>query len=367
MKIVIAPDKFAGTLTAEEASRAIATGWGRGRPEDSLVRLPLADGGEGTIEVLADSIDGAEMIDLHVSDQFGNTPDSPRRAIRLQNETVVIEVASCCGISQVAAEDRDPWRASSRPLGEAIEECGGTNQLIIGLGGSATVDGGAGLLQALGHQLLDRAGTPISAGLSGLGQLHEVIPRVGVLANSIVIAADVTTQLTGPKGAANIFGPQKGLKAGELDQADEIIARFADIAQASLGVSGLERAPSSGAAGGIGFALMCFEGAIAQAGADVVAGLIGLEQEIASADVVITGEGKLDESTTHGKGPWHIAELARTHGVPVAVIAGQITSDASANFDYASDLGPRGMVDAQALLEDRAEQLARKIGEDRPC
>lgn len=332
MKVVIAPDKFAGTLTAAEAARAIAAGWHAVRPEDELVVCPLADGGEGTVDVVEAAVAGALRHELEVEDARGRLVLAAW--LSLPDGRALVEAAQACGLSQLGSEERDPLTATSYGVGELLRAAvsAGHRELVVGLGGSATVDGGAGLMGAL-------AGRPLDA--------------------NVVVAADVDSPLLGPRGAVASFARQKGATPADLPVLERRLEELADEAEQAGGR--WRDLPGAGAAGGLGFALAAFCGARIEPGAQLVAALVGLESMLDGAQIVITGEGALDAQTAAGKVPAHVALLARERGLRVLVIAGRIENGADAGYDLAAALGPEGLTHAAELVEARAAELARSL------
>ncbi|WP_442577242.1 glycerate kinase [Microbacterium sp. F51-2R] len=326
--VVFAPDGFKGSISAAAAASALAEGWASVRPEDTVRLFPVADGGEGTLDAFATAVPGAVRMPLTVTGPDGEardaawlllpaTPDAPAG-------TGVVELASTSGI-ELLGERRLPWDADTRGFGQAIDAAleYGVSRLLLGIGSSASTDGGAGMLMALGAVFTDSSFQVIPAGARGLQRLAHVqldglrpLPPGGV-----VVLTDVTSPLLGPNGASAVFGPQKGLLPDEIPVAENGLARLAAILPADPDASG------AGAAGGTGFALLAW-GARLVPGAVEVARLGGHREAIAAASVVITGEGSFDGQSAAGKAPAHIAALAAAAGVKVALAAGRIAPDA---------------------------------------
>lgn len=335
--VVIAPDSFKGSREAVAVAHALAEGWLAVRPGDTVVCRPMADGGEGTLDVVATARSGARRMPVRVRGPHGR--EVPASWLLLPDGTGVVELASTSGIELLGANLR-PWDADTFGFGQAIAAAldHGVERLVLGVGSSASTDGGAGLLLALGARLTDASGAPIRPGLRGLADVAAVdlrgmraLPPGGALALS-----DVDNPLRGPRGAAAVFGPQKGLAGEDLAAADAALARWA-------GLLGPEPADSDGdgAAGGTGFALRVW-GAELTPGAATLAELTGLARAVAGADLVITGEGRYDGQSAAGKAPAFVAGLAAAAGVPVALVAGRIDADA--------DLGPFREAEALTLL-----------------
>ncbi|MEV6346042.1 glycerate kinase [Actinoplanes sp. NPDC051851] len=318
MRVLICPDKFAGTLSAPEVAQAVVDGWSV--PDDVLVQRPLADGGPGFVEVLATALDG-RRIPVNTVDPLGRPA---RGEILLVGATAYVESAQACGLHLLTPEERDPKATTSYGLGlliaAAVEY--GAAEVVIGLGGSATNDAGAGMLAALGAGPVDVAGYALpyggaplitAAGLAGAPQLRRV---------SLVAATDVDNPLIGLHGASSVFGPQKGATREEVLLLDAALAHFAGVLEKGLGVEGLDLAPGGGAAGGLGAALIALGGRVTS-GIRLVSDLIGLDRELDAADLVITGEGSFDHQSLRGKVVAGIAAGARDRGLPCVVLAGR--------------------------------------------
>ncbi|WP_394216862.1 glycerate kinase [Brachybacterium vulturis] len=360
--VLLAPDKFKGTLTAAQVVDALRRGIAQTAPQLRVLSCPIADGGDGTV-------DAACAAGFATRTTTVTGPTGAPRLVRwaLQEDVAVLELAETVGLDALPGGELAPHAASTRGLGELMHAAidAGARTLLVGLGGSASTDAGAGLLQGLGAQLRATDGTDLGPGLSGLGALAtaDLGAARAVLDGVTVIAAnDVTNPLLGPEGAAAVYGPQKGLAAAEISAADEVLAAAARI----LDPSGAHRdRPGAGAAGGTGFGLFLL-GAAQRSGADAVFELVGVDALLAQADVVVTGEGKLDAQTLQGKGPAEVARRARERGLPVAAVAGVITLGAqelgSAGIDDAWDLTSRAGSTRRALEE--GEKLLVEIGRD---
>jgi len=336
-RVVIAPDSFKGSASAPEISAAIAAGWRSVRPQDELRVLPMADGGEGTVDAFASAVDDARVLRITV-DGPDDRPAETRMAM-LPDGTAVVEVATTSGLGML--HPLRPRTAHTRGLGQAIAVAmdAGASRVLIGLGGSASTDAGMGALATLGARFSTADGTRLRGGNADLALIAAAdlaglrpLPPGGA-----VLLTDVRSPLLGPAGASRVFGPQKGASPADVDVMEVNLRRFRDI----LGRSGLpaddvSERPGSGAAGGTGFGLMIW-GAQSDSGADAVAERIGLPDEIRTADLVITGEGRYDAQTAEGKVSAHVAELCAEAGVPVALIAGVI-SEAPTGFYRALEL-----------------------------
>jgi glycerate 2-kinase len=366
--IVVAPDSFKGSLLAADVAAAIATGVRRALPEAELRLRPMADGGEGTLDAVLAS--GGERRTAHVRGAAG----APVRAAYglIANNTAVIESAQVVGLTDAEATAHPVEARSTRGLGELILMLldAGAKSFLVGLGGSSTNDGGAGLLAALGLRLQDANGRPIEATPAGLAALSRLDasaldPRLALA--RITILSDVDNPLCGERGATAIFGRQKGVGAESVDAIDARLARFATLAEAAVGRRAKER-PGAGAAGGLGFALLLLGGEL-RSGAEVVAELLGLDAALDGADWLITGEGRSERQTLLGKTPLVVARHAAARGVPATLVSGSIDRAAlpelSRHFAgcHSITFGPTTLeaciADAAGLLADRAEQLAR--------
>jgi len=360
VKVVVAPDKFAGTLSAAEAALAIAAGWRRIRPADEVLLAPMADGGEGTLAVLEAALAGAERIEVEVADALGRPV--PAAWLRLPDGRALVEVAQACGLSRLAPEERDPLRTTSYGVGQLLRAAAaaGAVEVIVGLGGSGTVDGGAGMAVALGHRLLRGDGNGIKVGGAHLGEVDRVVPGPD-LGVPFHVAVDVTSPLLGPDGAVAVFGPQKGADAQGVRALERGLASFAGIAERDLPGGPWRDVPGAGAAGGLGFALMAFCGGVIAPGAALVAELIDLEATLRGADVVITGEGALDAQTAASKAPVYILERARANGALALAVAGRVQDGAGGRFDAVAELGPEGTERPSELVQERAAVLAAAV------
>lgn len=353
----MAPDKFAGTLSAAQAAKALARGWSRVRPNDQVVAVPMADGGEGTLAVVQAAVPGARRVAVEVADAWGR----PIQAawLHLPDGRALVEAAQACGLARLAPTERDPLRATSYGVGQLLLAAAdsGATAVVIGLGGSATVDGGGGMATALGARLLRADGNGVKVGGSRVGDTTRVTPAppLGV---TVTLASDVTNPLLGQDGAAAVFGPQKGADAQAVALLEANLGAFADIVERDLADGPWRDRPGAGAAGGLGFGLMAFVGARSAAGAAAVADLVGLERALDGAGIALTGEGALDASSTAGKAPMHVLARGRAHGVRVIAVAGRVSDGAGDRFDAVAELGPEGPRRAAALVEQRAAELA---------
>ncbi|WP_435607791.1 glycerate kinase [Pseudomonas knackmussii] len=370
MKLVIAPDSFKESLSAPEVAAAIARGWLRARPADEVLLRPMADGGEGTVDAVLEAT-GGERRECVVRGPLG-TPVQAHWGW-LGEGTAVIEMAAASGLHWVPADQRDATRTTSFGTGELIRAAldAGARKLILGLGGSATNDGGLGLLQALGVRFLDEQGAPLGDGGAELALLHSIDVAgldVRLRAVEVEVAADVDNPLCGPRGASAVFGPQKGANPAQVEQLDAALQRYAQVAAQVLGEDH-SAYPGVGAAGGLGFAARAFLGARFRPGIELVAEVAGLAEAMQGAALAITGEGRLDAQSLHGKTPVGVARVAAAAGVPVIALAGSLgegyvrVHDNGIAAAFSLTPGPislaQAMTGAAVELEARAEELAR--------
>ncbi|WP_455825224.1 glycerate kinase [Pseudomonas graminis] len=371
MKIIIAPDSFKDSLSAEGVAQAIAEGLALVWPDAQLVQCPMADGGEGTVDAVLAACNG-ELRRQAVRGPLGDTVEA-RWGWLADSHTAIIEMAEASGLQLVPPAQRDACSSSTFGTGELIRAALdlGAERIILAIGGSATNDGGAGAMQALGVQLFDadqQALAPGGLALAGLAQINlaNLDPRLAQV--RFEIAADVNNPLCGPQGASAIFGPQKGASAAQVQQLDAALGHFADHCAKVL-PKDVRDEPGSGAAGGLGFAAKAFLGAQFRAGVEVVAELVGLDAAVRDADLVITGEGRFDAQTLRGKTPFGVARIARHHSVPVFVIAGTLGDGYEQMYAHGVDAAfalPSGPIsleqacsDAPRLLRERAADIAR--------
>lgn len=380
LTVLIAPDSFGGALDSVGVSAAIEAGWRAVRPDDEVLRRPMADGGEGTLAAIAAALgDAAERRSIDTTDPLGR-PITAEWLLMDGGRTAFVELAAASGLALVAPDERTPAsaaRASTRGTGELVRAAleAGVERIIIGLGGSATTDGGTGLLRALGLRLTDGSQRDLDEGGGALGDLDRIDPG-GLDARlsqvELVVASDVTNPLCGPRGAAATYGPQKGADPATVESLDAALRRYGHAIEAATGrlVADL---PGAGAAGGATAGLLAFTGARVRPGVEVVAELVGLAVALESANLVITGEGRADEQTLHGKAAIGVATLARSRGTPVVLLCGALGQGADA-LDAATSVsvvqpiseGPGELADAMAdtdrLLRSAAMRLARTIG-----
>lgn len=339
MKILIAPDSYKESLSAQAVADAIEAGMREVLPEAEFVKIPVADGGEGTVDSLVAWTGGGKRV-LEVSGPLGE-PVQAFYGLSGDGRTAVIEMAAASGLALVPRERRDPRHTCSRGTGELIRAAldAGARNFILGIGGSATNDGGAGMLSALGVRLLDDTGSALPAGGAALARLAR-IDASGLDARlaecHIEVACDVDNPLTGPRGASATFGPQKGATPAMVAELDAALAHFADCIARELGVQ-VDAVAGAGAAGGMGAGMLAFFPARLRPGVDIVMEAVGLDAQVQAADLVITGEGRIDSQTIHGKTPIGVARIAKRHGKPVIGIAGCLTSDVGVVYAHGID------------------------------
>ena len=357
MRIIVAPNSFKGSLSATQAARAIASGVRQVIPDADVVEIPVADGGDGTVEALVSAHSGTYGW-ANVEGPLGN-PVHAAYGLIDGGRTTVLELASASGFELISAARRDPRRTSTYGFGELLEAArkAGVDKVIAGIGGSATNDGGAGMAQALGYRLVDAAGLDLPRGGAALARLDR-IDASGVHPGwhqvRVLVACDVTNPLTGPLGASRVYGPQKGADEETVEMLDEALARLARVIEHDLGVQ-VRDLPGAGAAGGTGAGLVAFLSAKLVPGAPLVVETAGLDAALAAgADLVITGEGRIDGQTVYGKAPGEVAKRAHAAGVPVLFLAGT----RAAGWDQLQGLGTTAVY----TLDD---QKAQDGGPDR--
>ncbi len=324
--IAIAPDSFKGALSAAEAAAAMADGFRRGWPAVRCRLIPMADGGEGTVDAWS-AATGAARVAARVRDPLGRTIRAAY-ARDARRRLAVIEMAAASGLPLLRPGERDPRRTSTLGTGDLIRHAldGGARTLLLGIGGSATNDGGTGMASALGARFLDRQGRPLAPGGGDLHRLHRIDlagldPRL--VSVRLQVACDVTNPLCGASGAAAVYGPQKGATPAQVRQLDAGLERLARVMAGQYPeTAGLDRQPGAGAAGGLGFGLLAFCGARLGRGVELVAEAVGLERRLKGCILVVTGEGRLDAQTVNGKTPVGVAAVARRLGIPVIAICG---------------------------------------------
>lgn len=362
--VLIAPDKFKGTLTAAQVCAAVGDGLHRRLPNLEILAVPVADGGDGTIAAaLAAGFTSVPVV------AAGPTGDPVQTAYARKDETAVVELADVSGLVRLPGGVLHPGTASSHGTGEVIAAAidAGCTHIVLGIGGSASTDGGAGMVQALGARLLDAEGSDLGGGGARLASLATV--ELGSLRDrmrgvQVTVACDVDNPLTGPRGAAAVYGPQKGATERDIPVLDAALTHFADCVSAATG-SDLRDTPGAGAAGGVGYAAVALLGAQLRPGIDLVFDLVGFHEQLKRADFVITGEGSLDEQTLHGKAPAGVADAARRAGLTVVAVCGR-------NALTSQQISESGIAAAYALTDiepdvekcmTQGEDLLARLGE----
>lgn len=357
MKIVIAPDSYKESLTAMEVATAIEAGFRQVMPNAEYHKLPMADGGEGTVQSLVDATDGT-IIEHTVTGPLGEQVKG-FYGLMGDGKTAIIEMAAASGLHLVSAEKRNPLLTTSFGTGELIKAVldQGVEHIIVGIGGSATNDGGLGMAQALGIKMLNAQGNELGYGGGELAQLARIDmsgidPRLAKV--KLEVACDVDNPLCGLKGASHIFGPQKGATPAIVEQLDTNLAHYAEIINVQLGQD-VKDIPGAGAAGGLGAALLGLFNASLRPGIDIVMDAVNFTDIVSDADLVITGEGRIDSQTIHGKTPIGVARAAKKFHIPVIGIAGCLSNDCDVVYEHGIDavfsVVPRAMALADAFEE----------------
>ena len=368
MRVVLAPDKFKGSLTAAEVAEALAAGMVDVWAQLETIRFPVADGGDGTVAAALSA--GFDKVTV---DAVGPTGEPVQASYALDGDRAVVELAAVVGLSMLPGGQLDPLGSSTYGLGVVIADAirRGATTIVMGLGGSASTDGGAGMVQALGARLLDADGHDLPHGggdLSGLASL-DVAPLRGMLGQTtIIVASDVDNPLLGPNGAAAVFGPQKGAGPEEVHQLEHSLRQWSQLVSEATGRNDAERA-GAGAAGGTGFAALALLDAEIGPGIELILDLIDFDRKVVGADLVVTGEGSLDEQSLAGKAPIGVARAAGSAGVRVVAVAGRLQlspaqlRDAGISAAYAlTDLEPdlnRCIANASPLLRSVGAQIAK--------
>ena len=339
MNIVIAIDSFKGSMTSLEAGEAAGLGIQRVFPEAMVNVMPLADGGEGTVEALTLGM-GGELHSVEVTGPLGDKVVA-EYGILPERKTAIVEMAAAAGLTLVPQDKRNPLYTTTYGVGEILRDAigQGCRHFIIGIGGSATNDGGLGMLQALGYDLLDENGAPVPRGAIGLKKLaridaNHVIPELKDC--TFRVACDVDNPLCGPQGCSAIFAPQKGAGPDDIVAMDKWMARYARLSREKFSHARAET-PGAGAAGGLGFAFLIYTQATLESGIEIVLSEAKLEAQIANADLVLTGEGRLDVQTVMGKAPIGVAKIAKRYNKPVIAFAGSVTPEAKLCNEHGID------------------------------
>jgi glycerate kinase len=362
MKIVIAPDSFKESLTAMAVANEIEAGFREIFPDAEYRKLPVADGGEGTVQAMIDA-SGGKLVALNVAGPLSE-PVAVFYGLMGDGQTAVIEMAAASGLELVPPAQRNPLLTTSYGTGQLIRHAldAGARRFVLGIGGSATNDGGAGMLQALGGRLLDAAGADLAVGGGALNRLDR-IDLSGLDARikdcTFDVACDVNNPLVGPQGASAIFGPQKGATPEMVAQLDDNLRHYARIIAKDLGHEVAE-VPGAGAGGGIGAAMMVFLGGRLRPGSEIVTDAVGLDAAVADADLVLTGEGRIDGQTIQGKTPVGVARVAQRHGKPVIAIGGSLGNGAAAVHGYGID-AVFGSVSRPCTVEEALANAAANV------
>lgn len=381
MRVVIAPDKFKGSLTAAEASQAMRNGVLDADPSAEVVVCPMADGGEGTVEAVAGAT-GAEVRTEEVSGPLPGQRVAARWALikpgglrgrgggalpgglTTAEPTGVVEMAQASGFSLVPAGESDPFVTTTLGTGELIAAAmdAGCARVVVGVGGSATVDGGTGMARALGFRFIDEAGGEVPLGGGALTRVRSIDasgrdPRLDRVA--VLVASDVDNPLLGEQGAARVFGPQKGATPAQVEELERGLENLGELMRRQLGVE-VSGTPGAGAAGGLGAGLVAFCGARVVSGIELVSGLVGLKEKIRGADLVLTGEGSFDSQTARGKAPAGVVAAALDEGVPAVIVAGRLAGPEVEHLGQGAavfSVSPGPMAELEAM--SRAAELLR--------
>lgn len=370
MKIVIAPDSFKESLSAMEVAQAIGCGFRHVFPEAKYDLVPMADGGEGTVDAMVRAT-GGTFLNVRVAGPL-NQPVETIMGILGDGKTAVIEMAAASGLPLVRQDQRNPMNTTTLGTGQLIRQGldRGIRRFVIGIGGSATVDGGIGAMAALGARFLDEIGNEVPPTGRGLGKIAKIDFKTfdkRISESEILVACDVNNPLTGPTGAARVFGPQKGATPEMVKVLDEYLTHYAKIVREQMGVE-IEIVPGAGAAGGLGAALLGFCNAKLQSGSELVARTVGLADRLTDANLCITGEGRIDGQSTAGKVCYRVAQIAQSKKVPAIAIVGSAGPDADKNIPpltayFAITNRPMELSEAisraEELLASQAQQVAR--------
>ena len=339
MKILIAPDSFKDALSSIEVAKCLKSGMAKVLTNADFELVPMADGGEGTVDAILSSVNGKKVrVTVHdplmrkISSFIGITND---------NRTAIIEMAAASGLVLLKEQERNPWITTSYGTGELIKAALDNNcdTIILGIGGSATNDAGIGMATALGAKFMDEYGQPVLGCGGDVGKIQRIDLSgldTRIFSTKIMVACDVINPLTGPKGASAVYGPQKGADEEMVRKLDANLIALAKVIKEQLGKD-VETIPGAGASGGLGAGLMAFIGARLVKGFDIIAEITGLEQKIMSADIIITGEGKADNQTLFGKTAFGVAQLAKKYRKPVILVAGTLTDDAEILYNEGVD------------------------------
>jgi glycerate 2-kinase len=370
MRVLVAPDKFRGTLSAAEAASAVSAGWRRERPDDEVTLLPMADGGEGTLEALVDGL-GGQLMEARVPGPLGDLLRAPFGLVTTPaGTTAVVEMARASGLALLSEDRRDPRRTTTRGTGELIRLAldHHPTRVIVCIGGSATNDGGVGMAQSLTGRFVDAEGAHVRSGGAALLDLERIDlqPLRDLVGDRVRfdVASDVDNPLCGPNGASAVYGPQKGADPADVVLLDRALAHLAEVVRRDLGIDVAE-SPGAGAAGGLGYGLMAFLGARLRPGVEVVMEAVGLRECMSRTDLLITGEGKFDAQSLSGKTVAGVVGAASDAGVPSVIVCGRAEIpyegvDVRSLVDRFGE-GP-AMGDTRRSLETLAGEIARDVG-----
>jgi glycerate 2-kinase len=370
VRVVVAPDKFEGTLSAKDAAGALAAGWRRADRTADVEEVPVADGGKGTLETLVDALGGRRET-VRVAGPLGDPVDADLGLAETAGGTIaIVEMARASGLTLVSEARRDPSRATTRGTGDLIAAAcrHRPRRVLVCIGGSATNDGGAGMAQALGIRLLDERGEDLPPGGVSLRRLARIDASgldPAVRDVEVVAACDVDNPLTGPKGASAVYGPQKGATPEQVRALDEALGHLAAVIHRDLGLD-VGDVPGAGAAGGLGAGLVAFLGARLRLGFEVVAGALDLERRLTRADVAVTGEGRYDAQSERGKAPAGVLTMARESGCRTVLVAGQVDPSVRPPADLVYSLADRAGLEAalarpRELLEEAAAEASAAV------
>lgn len=372
MRILIAPQSFKGSADAVRVAAAIAEGLRRAWPDARCDELPLADGGEGTVRALVRAT-GGRLRRSRVHDPLGREIDA-EWGILGDGATAIVEMAAASGLPLLRDDERDPRRTSTRGTGELILEAAtsGASRIVVGIGGSATNDGGSGMARAFGYRFLDRAGRDLPEGGAALKDLHRIEGQTDprLIRPRIEVASDVRNPLCGPEGASAVYGPQKGATPEMVAELDAALARYADVVEDFVGHD-VRNVPGAGAAGGLGAGLIAFLDAHLRSGAELVMEATGFERRLGEADLVVTGEGRVDAQSSYGKLTGSVIAAAKRASKPAGMVAGGVAPGYEALFEQglteleviASKGMPlsEAMARAEELITDATERLALRL------
>ncbi len=375
MKIVLAPDSFKGSLTSIQAADAMEKGIKKAIKDAEIAKVCIADGGEGTVDAIVSMTHG-QYVHTKVEGPLGEKVNATWGLCNTEKgKTAVIEMAAASGILITPQDNRNIKKASTYGTGQLIKAAldSGAQCIIIGIGGSATNDGGAGMAQALGASLFDKNGRELSRGGAALSELHSIDirnldPRLDY--TEILIASDVKNPLCGPHGCSAVYGPQKGATPQDIKMLDNALENYAKISKRDIGID-IKDFPGAGAAGGLGAGLMLFANGKMEPGIDLVLNIIGFEKIVKDADLVFTGEGFTDSQTANGKAPIGVASIAKKFNIPVICLSGGISADADELYSHGIDVvcgtpcSPVSLDDciknATTMLENAAHRITRCI------